>query len=374
VNDTLRLGRILGFAVSVHWSVLVIVFLLAWGLAEDVLPVASPGHPAVTYWLAGITGAVLLIASLLAHELAHAVVARREGVQVEGLTLWLFGGVASLHGEATTPRADFRIAAVGPATSLALAAGFAVVWSVAEALSLEGIVVSLAAWLATINGVLAVFNLVPGAPLDGGRVLRAILWKLRGDRESAATSATVAGQVVGYCLVAIGLLAFLAGDSVGGLWTVLIGWFLLAAARAEQAATVTEHSLRGVTVGDVMSRDVVTSNGASSVEALIHLLVLGGRHSAYPVLDRHGVVEGLVTLKQLREVPSVARATTSVRDVALPLSAVATGTPEEPVSELLMRVTREAGGRALVFDEGRLAGIVTPADVTRALEVRGLAS
>jgi Zn-dependent protease/CBS domain-containing protein len=373
VNDALRLGRILGFPVSVHWSVLVIVFLLAWGLAEDVLPVTSPGDPAVAYWLAGIAGALLLIASLLAHELAHAVVARREGVEVEGLTLWLFGGVASLRGEAATPRADLRIAAVGPATSLALAAGFALVWVVAESLSLGGILVSLTAWLATINVVLAVFNLIPGAPLDGGRVLRAILWKLRGDRESAAASATVAGQVVGYCLVAIGLLAFLAGDSVGGLWTVLIGWFLLAAARAEQAATVTEHSLRGVTVDDVMSRDVVTSNGASSVEALIHLLVLGGRHSAYPVLDRHGAVEGLVTLAQLREVRSVERATTSVRDVALPLSAVATCTPDEPVSELLTRVTREAGGRALVFDEGRLVGIVTPADVTRALEVRSLA-
>ena len=245
MRDSLRLGRIAGFPVAVNWSVLVVVLLLAWGLADGVLPQAAPGHGTRTYWRAGVTGALLLICSPLAHELPHAVVARRAGVGVDGLTLWMFGGVARLRGEPPTPREDFRIAAVGPATSLVLAAAFGLVWFTLDALGSGDLPVSVAGWLAGINVLLAVFNLVPGAPLDGGRILRAILWWRGDDRDRAVTTATTVGQVVAYCLVAIGLLDFLAGDTVGGLWLILIGGFLLTAARAEYAATLAQHALEG---------------------------------------------------------------------------------------------------------------------------------
>jgi len=374
MRDSLRLGRVLGFPVAVNWSVFLVVLLLAWSLAEGVLPVRAPGHGAAAYWLAGVVGALLLICSLLAHELAHAIVARRAGIEVDGLTLWMFGGVATLRGEAPTPRADFRIAAVGPATSLVLGAGFGLVWSVLDALGQDALVVGVAGWLATINVVLGVFNLIPGAPLDGGRILRAALWYRGGDRDRAATTTTNAGQVVGYCLVAIGLLSFLSGDPVGGLWMILIGWFLLSAARAEHDATVVEHSLSGVSVGEVMSTDVKTGDAGLSVEDFINDLVLQGRHSAYPVVGPYGGVEGLVTLGQLRGVPPSARATTAVRDVAVPLPMIATCTPADPLTRLLTRVTSESGRRALVFEHGRLVGIVTPADVTHALEARALVS
>ncbi len=374
MRTSLRIGRVAGFPVSVDWSVLLIVFLLAWGLAGGVLPQAAPGRSAAVYWLAGLVGAVLLVLSLLAHELAHAILARRSGVEVSGLTLWMFGGIATLKGEPATPRADFRIAAVGPATSLALGLLFGVVSWVLVVLGGAGLVAGAAAWLATINIVLALFNLIPGAPLDGGRVLRALLWARTGDRDRAAATATRAGQVVAYCLVAVGLVSFLTYDPVGGLWMVLIGWFVLTAARAEQEATVADHVLHGVLVRDVMSTDLQLGSADLSVEDFIDALVLRGRHSAYPLIDADGVVVGLVTLAQLRAVPPSARAGAPVRAVALPRAEVASCAPTEPVAEVLPRVTRESGRRALVFEEGRLVGIVTPSDVQHALEARQLAS
>jgi Zn-dependent protease len=172
MRDAIPLGRIAGFEVKVHWSVIVILWLFTWSLATA-LPGAVKGYSRPTYWLAGACGAVVLLASLLAHELAHAVVARRMGVRVGDVTLWLFGGVTTLHGEAKTPKADFRIAAAGPATSLALSAGFAALAVVLPALGAGTIAVSVTWWLAVINLVLGVFNLLPGAPLDGGRLVRA---------------------------------------------------------------------------------------------------------------------------------------------------------------------------------------------------------
>lgn len=372
MHDSLRLGRVTGFPVAVHWSVGVILLLLAWGLAGGVLPQTAPGHGTATYWIGGVVGSLLLLCSLLAHELAHAVVARRAGVEVEGLTLWLFGGVATFHGEATSPRDDLRIAAAGPLTSFALAlvSGLAAVGL--GAVPGAGLATGVAGWLATINLVLAVFNLVPGAPLDGGRVLRAVLWARTGDRDRAALSATRAGRGVGYGLVGVGLVFLLLGDPVGGVWTVLIGWFILAAANAEQEATVTQGLLGQVRVRDVMSSPVVTAASWLSVEDLIERQVLQGRHSTYPVVDLDGATVGLVTLRQLRTVPAPRRTTTRVGEVMLPLSHVATAAPDDPLPELLPRLTPDSGHRALVLDDGRLVGIVTLADVSRTVEARSL--
>jgi CBS domain-containing protein len=284
----------------------------------------------------------------------------------------MFGGVATLRGEPQTPGADFRIAAVGPATSIGLGVGFGAVWLVLSAAGLDGLSVALAGWLASINIVLAVFNLIPGAPLDGGRILRAALWHRGGDRNRAATTATSVGQMVAYGLVGLGLLDFLAGNPVGGLWMMMIGWFVLSAARAEYAAIVTESFLRGMTVGDIMSAPVETGSSELTVQDFVSRCVLGGRHSAYPVVGARGEVEGLVTLEQLRRVPPAERGSTPVRAVAVPLARVAAFAPADPAEQLLTRVTRESGNRALVFDRDRLVGIVTPADVTRVLETHAL--
>lgn len=374
----LSLGRVGGFPVAVSWSTAVVLLLLTWALADGVLPTAVPGRAVGTYYAAGMSGAVLLIASLLAHELAHAWVARRSGVEVEKLTLWVFGGVATLRGNPPTPMADFRIAAVGPATSMGLAVVFGAVWSALAWFDADELLLALAGWLALANAMLALFNLLPGAPFDGGRVLRALLWWRHGDRDRAAISATTVGQAVAWSLLAIGAVAVLAGDVVGGLWLTLVGWFVMFAARGEHVAAVAEQSLRDVLVRDVMTADVRTGAADLTVEEFIARHVVGGHHSAYPVVGPDGDVVGLMTLGRLRAVPPADRARVLAGAVCLRLAEVARCSPDEPLVTVLGRVTRESGLRALVFAPERpdrperLIGIVTPADVTRAVESRAL--
>ncbi|MFN0027093.1 MAG: site-2 protease family protein [Acidimicrobiales bacterium] len=372
MNDDIRLGRIAGFPLGMNWSVLVVLWLLTWSLAEHVLPDAASGHGSGTYWIAGLAGALLFFGSLLAHELAHAVVARRAGIEVKGLTLWLFGGVASLGSEPNTPRDDLRIAAAGPATSIGLAVGLGLVASFLNGLDATHIVVAVAGWLAGINLMLGVFNLVPGAPLDGGRILRAVLWGRHRDRDRATITAAHAGRVVGLLLIGLGLFQFLINAGLGGLWTVFIGWFILTAARAEETGVETRRTLVDVRVADVMTPHPQVAPGWITVDDFIEHYLLGSRHSAYPVENHDHHTVGLVTLAQLRAIPRHERASTTVADAAMSLDDVPVATPDSPLTALLERLTPETGGRALVFQASQLVGIVTPADVARAIETRTL--
>lgn len=252
MHDEIPLGRIAGFSVKVHWSVLVILWLFTWSLATT-LPGTVKGYAPVAYWLAGAGGAAVLLASLLAHELAHAIVARRCGVPVENVTLWLFGGVTTLGGEAKTPRAAFRIAFAGPATSLALSATFGTLAVALTVIRTPSIAISVAWWLAGVNLLLGLFNLLPGAPLDGGRLVRAYLWRRHGDIVRAGIGAARAGRVVALVLIALGLAEFVAGGLVGGVWLAFIGWFIFAAAREEETRISTRQLFAGVTVADAMT-------------------------------------------------------------------------------------------------------------------------
>ncbi|HEY2502969.1 MAG TPA: site-2 protease family protein [Mycobacterium sp.] len=373
MRDAIPLGRIAGFPVKVHWSVLVILWLFTWSLAST-LPGVVKGYTSVVYWLAGACGALVLLTSLLAHELAHAVVARRMGVSVGSVTLWLFGGVTTLQGEAKTPKAAFRIAIAGPATSLALAATFGGLVATLHTARAAPIVVGVASWLAFINLLLGLFNLLPGAPLDGGRVLRAYLWRRHGDSVRAGIGAAHAGRVVAFILIALGLAEFFAGGLVGGVWLAFIGWFIFAASREEETRISTQQLFAGVRVADAMTAQPHTVPGWISVEDFIQRYVLGDRHSAYPVADRDGSIVGLVTLTQLRNVVPNRRTTTSVGEIALPLQSVPTAAPREPLSALLERMAPVGPrSRALVVDGRGVIGIVTPSDVARLIDVYQLA-
>jgi Zn-dependent protease len=235
MTASLRLGRIAGIQIGASWSVLFIALLIAWSLAGGILPVQAPGLEPSAYWLGALVATGLFFGSLLAHELGHAVVARRAGLRVRGITLWLLGGVAQLGDEPESPRDDLRVAAVA-----------------LGAVGAPTLATAVAAWLAVGNTALAVFNLIPAAPLDGGRVLRALLWRRHGNRTRAAVTATVAGQVAGFALIAFGLLGFLFGLGFGDLWIALVGWFLVGAARQERDYTVARQGLEGLRVGDIM--------------------------------------------------------------------------------------------------------------------------
>ncbi|MFJ8358159.1 site-2 protease family protein [Streptomyces sp. NPDC093984] len=366
MKETLSLGRIAGVRVGLHWSVLVIIVLVAVVLARGRLPAAHPGHPAWAYWVAALLTSLVFLASLLAHELAHAVVARRNGVQVEGITLWMLGGAARLRSEAPTPGVELRIAVVGPLTSL-VAGGVCIGLAVGlDALPVSGLVVEAVAWLAAINIVLAVFNALPAAPLDGGRLLRSFLWHRTGDRVRATRGASAAGRALGWLLVAAGFAAVLFAGNLSGLWSALIGWFLISTATAEARQAELRSALHGVPVSRVMTWDPVTVPTAmTTAQFLADTPFDRFRHSAFPVLAPDGGVAGLVTAGAIRDVPPHARPTTTIGEVMRPLPDIETAAPGDMVVDLLPRLQESRERRALVLDDGRLVGIVTLADISR---------
>ena len=375
MRASISLGRIAGIRVGINASVFLIIAILVAGLATGRLPAAFPGRSIVAYVIAAIIAAVLFLASLLAHELAHSLVARRNGVEVESIVLWLLGGVAQLKGEPKTPGADFRIAFVGPLTSFALAAIFGLAAGGVAWLGAAGLPFGVLAYLAATNAMLAVFNLIPAAPLDGGRVLRAALWRWRGNRQAAAVSAARAGRFVGFAMIALGVLQVVTGFGLGGVWLALIGWFVVSAATAEEQHARLDGKLAGVRVGQVMTATPVVVDGNLTVEEFIARMALSQRFSTYPLVDHQGRLTGLVTLNRVRAVPPESRATTRLHDIACAPAEVPLTRPEEPIVDLMERMQGCSDGRAVVLDaDGRVIGVVSPTDVARALQMTDLRS
>jgi Zn-dependent protease/CBS domain-containing protein len=371
MTDSLPLGRIAGVRVGAHWSVLAILALITLGLAAGRFPDSVPERSWVAYLAAGLVTGLVFLLSLLAHEVSHAIVAQRNGMRVQGITLWLFGGVARLEGEPGSPGADLRIAGVGPAVSLVLGAVFFGVGTLAGTVWQAPLLLEALAWLAVINLVLAVFNLVPAAPLDGGRLLRAALWWRSGDQQRAAITAARAGQFFGVGLVGLGLLqVVLVGLS--GLWMALIGWFLVNAARAEQYQAQQQQALSGVRVADVMSPHPMTAPPELTVDQFVDRYLMRHRFSAFPLVDS-GRLTGLLTLNRVRQVPPEARAGTTLLDVACAPDEVPIARPGEALTQLLPRMAGCSDGRAVVLDDdGLVVGIVSPTDVARAVQVSRL--
>jgi len=368
MGGSVAVGRIGGVLVRMHWSVLGIAVLMAWSLSSQVLPASYPEASPLATSATGTVAAVFFLLGLLAHELTHAVVARRNGVRVEDITLWLFGGVARLRGEAPDPGAELRIAGSGPLVSLLLGLGFGLAAWVLSAAGVDGLPIGALAWLAGINLLLAVFNVLPGAPLDGGRLLRAALWKWRGDRLWATIAAARAGRALGLVLVGLGLWELLALGSYAGLWLALIGWFILGAAAGEEQQARLTHSLAGVRVQDVMTPDPDTAPGGLPVSEFVESHLLQRPHTSFPLVDAAGRPTGLVTAARVKTLPHDRWPATPISAVACPLAEVPVAAPDEQLSELLPRLDGPTGGRALVLDRGRLVGIVSPLDVTRAIE------
>jgi Zn-dependent protease/CBS domain-containing protein len=369
MNENLSLGRIAGIHIGLNWSLLVIAALIAWSLASGILPLSAPGQTSGAYWAAGVVAALVYLASLLAHELAHSIVAMRRGVRVEGITLWLFGGVSRFGSETSSPGSQALIIFVGPLTSLVLGAVFFLVSIPIGGGANPGLLPVTLAWLGYINILLGLFNLVPAFPLDGGRLLQSLIWLRTGDRLRATSIAVRVGMVFAYLLIAYGLATFIfAGNLIGGVWSVFLGWFLLSAARSEEAAGLIRQALSGTTVADVMTPNPVQAPDDISVENALHGYVLASRHSTFPTHDAGGRLSGLLTMAALKNVAPDARETTLIKQVICPLDSVSTAGPADPITNLLGISEGCSEGRTLVVENGRLVGIISPSDISRLVQ------
>ena len=365
MTATFRLGRIAGIEIGAHWSLLLAVALVVWSLADRVFPDTNPGLADGTYLAMAIIATLLFFASILLHELGHAVQAQREGIAIEGITLWVFGGVASLKEEAPSAGAELRVALAGPAVSLALGAACLLA---ALALPLPDAADGVVFWLGQINLYLLVFNLIPALPLDGGRVLRAILWARRRDYGSATRTAGKLGRAFGQGMIAAGVLLAILVGAVSGLWLAFLGWFVLAAAEAEMETAETRVALGGLTVADAMVRDPVTVDADSTVGEFMDEIFLPTRHTAFPVLD-DGRVAGIVSFRQALALPRADWSAIPVREIMLPADEACIDA-DTPLADALARLTTAPLQRLLVCRDGRLVGLLSLTDVARLIEAR----
>jgi len=364
INGNFSIGRFGGVEVRLNWSLIAVFALIVWSLTEGVFPSTNPGLSHNTYLGMAIVAGVLFLASILLHELGHSWLARHEGIEVDSITLWLFGGVSQFKGRFTSPGAEFRVAFIGPLVSIVLGVIFVLIALAHPPSYIDGV----AAWLGYINLILGVFNLIPASPLDGGRVLHAALWRAKGDFAWATRVASEIGQGFAYLIIGLGLVMFFFQGSFSGAWLAFIGWFLLQGAKAEARYVATEQALSGLRVRDLMVRNPVTVDAVSTIGRFMDDVAWSHRFTTYPVLDG-GRPVGLLPFAAVAAVPRSEWETRHVRDTMIPLEEVPQLTEDEPAVDALTELSEPRANRALVVEDGHLAGLISISDLARALEV-----
>jgi Zn-dependent protease len=364
LQTSIRFGRIAGIEVGANWSWLIVVVLIAWVLAAGVFPESNPGLSDGAYVAMAAVAAVLFFSSLLLHELGHAIQAKREGMEIDTITLWIFGGVARFKGMFPSAGAELRIALAGPVVSLVLGVAFL---GLASVLSLPAAVDGVVFWLGYINLILLAFNMLPALPLDGGRVLQAGLWARKRDFGAATRTAAGLGRLFGQALIAWGLLVAILGGAIGGLWLAFIGWFLLMAADAEASMAEARDVFEDIRVRDVMASDPVTTHPDLTLREFMDDVFLMHRHTSYPVTD-DGHTLGLISFRRVAAIPREEWERRHVRDCMFPLADTLVVSEDAEVNEILAELTSEEPRRALVCDGGRLLGLVSITDTARVLE------
>lgn len=359
-----RLGSVLGFEIRIDYSWFVIFFLILWSLSAGFFPQELPDRSGGLYLAMGSVATLLFFASLLAHELSHSVVARAKGIEVEGITLFIFGGMARTKLESEDPQDEMLIAGVGPLMSFALAGLFGALAWVGGRLGWPAAVNEVAGYLGFINLLLALFNLLPGFPLDGGRLFRAVAWQTTGDLNKATRWASEGGKWLGYGLMGLGFLQVFGGGVLGGLWLVFIGWFLRGTAEMSFQQHLLRRALDGVTVEEIMSPDPETVPPGMTVRELVDERLLRRRFQSFPVVDGERL-QGLVTLDQVKEHPRERWETTRVAELMSPAGEDLVVSPDREMVDLLSLMRDAETRRILVVRDGRLVGIVSSSDVTR---------
>jgi Zn-dependent protease/CBS domain-containing protein len=364
-TDRIQIARVIGIPIYLHFSWLIIFGLIVWTLSTGYFPQQYPDLPASSYWAKGLVASLLFFVSILLHELGHAVVARRHGLRTRSITLFIFGGVAQLEHDPENGRAEFWMAAAGPVVSLVLA-GFFYACSILPFVGAP--TVAVAQYLALINLILALFNLVPAFPMDGGRLLRGALWARLG-KARATRIASGAGTFFAFALIFSGVFRLVSGDGLGGIWYILIGWFIKDASVASYQQARLDEVLRGVAVRDAMvaAVETVSSTGSVAEAAREHFMRTG--YGSYPVTRGEAVV-GLLCLKDVLALSPEERDATSVQGAMRPLTEGIVTTPDASLLVAIASMAQAGSARLLVMDGDRLVGLLTMNGVIRRLRMR----
>lgn len=366
MEDRLIVATVWGIPIRLHFSWFLVFGLVTWSLAGGYFPVEYPGWAQSAYWLVGAVTSLLFFGSILVHELGHSWVALRNAIPIKSITLFIFGGVAQVGREPTSPGIEFRIAIAGPLTSLGLAGLFGAAWLVAREVAL---LEAPAIWLARINLMVALFNLIPGFPLDGGRVLRAIVWRWTASLHRATLAASFSGQLLAFGLIAFGIVGGLRGNVLGGVWMVLIGWFLQNAAAASHAQANLRELLRGVTVAQAMTRECRSVGRDSTLEQLVREEVLGAGRRCFFVMD-DGHLRGLLTLHEVRAVARERWGEVAVADVMVPAERLASIGPEAELLVALEKMDDAGVAQMPVVEGGRLLGLIGREQILHYVRIR----
>jgi Zn-dependent protease len=366
-----RAGRLLGFRIRIDYSWFVVLVLVTWTFASWQFPTDLPGRSRVAYLAMGLSGALLLFLSVLLHELAHSVVARSRGIAVEGITLFIFGGVAEMRREPDRAIDEFLLTIVGPLSSLALSGVFVGLARFFAVLDLPAAAV-VAGTLAMLNLVLAVFNMVPAFPLDGGRVFRAILWRITGDQYRATRWATTVGRGFGWLLIGYGIFLFMSGIQFAGVWGVFLGWFLSSAAASTAQQNELKQGLKGVTVARVISGPAVFVPGELSGEELVERYFLRYPATAFPVVRGRSIV-GVVAVSDVSGLTLDQRAERSLYEFMQPIGDVPVVDADRPLIELFLAARAGNFDRAMVVREGEVLGVLTSEEVVTWVRERWMA-
>jgi Zn-dependent protease/predicted transcriptional regulator len=345
-----------------------VFFLVSWSLAGHYFPMAHPGRPSATYLVLGVLTAGLFFASVVVHELAHSVVSQASGTPVRDITLFIFGGVSRISQEPKRAWDELLMALAGPAASLALAGGFGLLWRLTEATASP--VHAATGWLAWVNGMLGLFNLIPGFPLDGGRVFRAVVWQITGDLRQATWLASRLGRAVASAFIFWGAFQVLAGSWANGLWIMFIGWFLSSAAMRSYQQVVAQEAVSGHTVREAMMTDCPCIPSRLTLEVLIDQVVLPSGQRRFLVVD-DGAFLGLLTLDRIKSVPSDRRHTTRVQDVMVPRAELELVQAHDPLTTVLQRMADEEMDQFPVVDEGKLIGMIDRESLLTFIDFQG---
>ncbi|MFO7964355.1 MAG: site-2 protease family protein [Desulfobacterales bacterium] len=369
-GNSVRLFSLLGFEVKIDLSWIFIAILITWSLSTGFFPFHYKNLSTSTYWLMGIIGALGLFLSIIVHEFSHSIVARRYGLPMKGITLFIFGGVAEMGDEPTSPKTEFLMAVAGPLASIGIALVFLAIYLSGQTGWLPRPISAVVGYLALINGVLAAFNLVPAFPLDGGRILRSALWKFKDNIRWATRVSASIGSGFGIMLIVLGLMSILMGNLIGGMWWGLIGFFLYSAAKSSYQQLLTRRALEGEQVSRFMKTDPITVPSDATISTLVNDYIYKFHFKMFPVIDSDRNLIGYVTTKQVKEIPKEKWPDIHVVDIVRgPDEENTVGASEDAMKALAM-MSKSRQSRLLVADGNRLLGVITLKDLLEFLSLK----